>query len=347
MAAMDNRGRGLTLEEIGRRAGVSKSTVSRVLNDHPSVRPEVREQVQAVVAETGYRPNPAARALATNRTGVIGLIVLTDVDELFGDPYYSALVEGIQRGCADHGLVISIFPIRGPGGQSDVLVPHIARGLVDGVIITAGPDSNELIAGLRNRGTRMVVVGQPADDEGLLRVDVDNREGARLATRHLVDAGYQRIGFVGATSRYPFGVERLAGFRDVMAEVGREVDERLISFGLPTEEGGRSATLALLWEQPDAIFVSTDPMAAGAYRALAERGLRIPHDVAILGFDGLPRGAKLWPELSTVVQPVSEVGRTAVEMLASAEEESATVILPTSLRLARSCRTEVAGQRRR
>lgn len=346
MAAMEKKEQSLTLEEIGRRAGVSKSTVSRVLNDHPNVRAEVREQVRAVVAETGYQPHPAARALATKRSGLIGLVILTDVEELFGDPYYSALVNGIQKGCADHGLVFSILPVPAAATVSTAVVRQIDLGLVDGVIITAGPRSDGLIADLRALGTRMVVVGQPADDSGVQRVDVENRLGAREAVRHLLADGYRRIGFVGATPEFAFGVERLAGYRDAMNESGQTPHERLISLGQPTEEGGRTATLALLWEKPDAIFVATDSMAAGAYQALGLRGLRVPEDVAIFGFDGLPRGSRLRPELSTVVQPVSEVGRIAVAMLAG-KDDSATVVLPTSLRLARSCSRNGALHRER
>jgi LacI family transcriptional regulator len=327
----------LTLEEIGRRAGVSRSTVSRVLNDHPDVRAEVRARVEAVIEETGYQPNHAARALVSNRTGLIGLVMLTEVDELFGDPYYSALVNGIQLGCAEHDLIFSIFPVFGPIGGSDALTPQIAQGSVDGVIVTAGPRSDRLISSLRDRGKRMVVVGHPAEDEGLLRVDVENRAGSATAVAHLCGHGRRRVGFVGASSQYLFGVERLDGYREAIASEGREFDEHLVRLDHPTVDGGYRATQALLSERPDAIYVSTDPMAEGAYRALRERGLRIPDDVAIVGFDGLPRGPRLDPVLTTVIQPVVDVGRAAVELLASDEHEPRLVLLPTTLRVGASC----------
>lgn len=329
--------RSLTLEQIGERAGVSRSTVSRVLNDHPDVRPEVRARVEAVIQETGYRPNPAARALVSNRSGLIGLVMLTEVDELFGDPYYSALVAGIQAACATSGLIFAIFPLPGPDGTSDTLTPQIAQGLVDGVIITAGPRSERVIAGLRNRGTRMVVVGHPADDTGLVRVDVENRAGSASAVAHLHEHGRRRIGFVGATADYRFGVERLDGYRDALRDAGATVDERLIRLDHPDPEGGYRATTELLAERPDAIFVSTDPMAVGAYRAVAEHGLAIPDDVAVVGFDGLPRGPLLDPVLTTVVQPVADVGRTAVDLLVGADESDRVVLLPTTLRVGASC----------
>jgi LacI family transcriptional regulator len=332
-----SQGRNLTLEEIGQRAGVSRSTVSRVLNEHPDVRPEVRARVEAVIRETGYQPNPAARALVSSRSGLIGLVMLTDVDELFGDPYYSALVNGIQQGCDEHGLIFAIFPVYGTDERSDALTPQITQGFVDGVIVTAGPRSDGLIAALRDRGTRMVVVGHPADDVGLLRVDVENRVGSTRAVEHLMQHRHGRVGFVGATPEFLFGLERLDGYRDAIVAGGRDLDPRLIRLDQPTPDGGYRATAALLAERPDAIYVSTDPMAAGAYRAIAEAGLRIPDDIAIVGFDGLPRGPVLAPPLTTIVQPVVEVGRTAVNLLATDHDGPRLVVLPTTLRVGASC----------
>ena len=214
----------LTLEEIGRRAGVSRSTVSRVLNDHPDVRASVREKVEEVIAETGYLPNQAARALVSNKSGLIGLVMLTEGDELFGDPYYSALVSGIQDGCRENNIVFSIFPVLGTAKRADQLIGQIAQGFVDGVIVTAGPRSEEVISTLRARGARLVVVGHPEDDSDLLRIDVDNHGGTQLAIDHLIGLGRQRIAYVGPTDDYVFGAERLEGFRDALAGADRPAD---------------------------------------------------------------------------------------------------------------------------
>jgi LacI family transcriptional regulator len=311
--------------------------VSRVLNDHPDVRPEVRERVEAVIAETGYHPNQAARALVSNRSGLIGLVMLTEVDELFGDPYYSALVNGIQEGCRDHNVIFSIFPVLGTGKQPDVLTSQIAQGFVDGVIVTAGYRSERIITTLRDRGTRLVVVGHPVHDEGLMRVDVENRAGSVSAVQHLIDHGRERVGFVGPTADFVFGVERLAGYRAALVGAGREPHDRWVRLDQPHAEGGYRAASALVREQPDAIYAATDSMAVGVYRALSERGVRIPDDVAIVGFDGLPRGPRTDPALTTVVQPVGEVGRTAVSMLAGEARAPHLVVLPTTLRIGESC----------
>ena len=323
---MTNKPETLTLETIGKLAGVSRSTVSRVLNDHPDVRPEVRTRVEAVIEKTGYLPNQAARALVSNRTGLIGLVMPADVDELFGDPYYSALVHGIREGCSETGSIFSIFPFYSPRGQTVLLPTLMSQGFLDGVITT-----------LRDRGRNVVAVGHPVDADGLRRVDVESRSGSAAATAHLCGLGRQRVGFVGPTSDYLFGVERLNGYCDAIRAAGRTPDEHLMRHDEPNVEGGYRATLAILPEQPDALYVATDPMAAGALRALAEQRLRVPEDVAIVGFDGLPNGRTTDPMLTTVVQPVVEVGRTAVRLLRGQHDGPDVVILPTELRIGDSC----------
>ncbi len=334
---MTDADRNLTLEQIGELAGVSRSTVSRVLNEHPHVRPEIRALVRSMIEQTGYLPNQAARALASNRTGLIGLVMAADVDELFGDPYYSTLVHGIQDGCTEAGCVFSIFPVYGQSGHTAVLSTLVAQGFVDGVIVTAGPRSDGLIAALRDRGKNMVVVGHPGDERGIRRVDVENRAGTAAAVTHLCGLGRRRVGFIGPTRDYVFGAERLDGYGDAITSAGRHLDERLIRLGQPTAQDGYRAAVSLLSEHPDAVHVATDTMAEGVLAALHDHGIRVPEDVAVVGFDGLPNAPLTHPTLTTVVQPVAEVGRVAVRLLLSDESEPDVVVLPTELRVAESC----------
>jgi len=341
---MTEEAKSLTLESIGKLAGVSRSTVSRVLNDHPDVRPEVRTRVEAVIEKTGYLPNQAARALVSNRTGLIGLVMPTEVNELFGDPYYSALVHGIHDGCTETRSIFSIFPFYGPLGQASLLPTLMSQGFLDGVIATAGPLSDQLIATLRDRGKNVAVIGHPADSQGLRRVDVDSGAGSAAATAHLCGLGRRRVGFVGPTSNYRYGVERLDGYRRALIAEGRTPDDHLVRLDAPSVDGGYRATQAILREQPDALFVATDPMAEGALRALRERGLQVPRDVAVVGFDGLPNGRPTDPPLTTVVQPVIEVGRTAVHLLHGDHQGSDVVILPTELRIGESCGARTASR---
>ncbi|NND75890.1 MAG: LacI family DNA-binding transcriptional regulator [Ilumatobacter sp.] len=327
----------LTLEEIGKLAGVSRSTVSRVINGQRHVRADVRDRVEAVIAETGYLPNQAARALVSNRTGLIGLVMPTDAEELFGDPYYSALVAGIQLGCADARLIFSIFPVDGQRDEMTVLSTLVAQGFVDGLIVTAGAGSDRLITALRDRGKNMVVVGHPADDRGLRRVDVENRAGSAAAVAHLVGLGRTRVGFVGPGASYLYGRERLEGYRDALVDAGRGLEDRLVRHAEPTVEGGFEAAHALLAEDPDSVHVATDTMAVGVLRAIAERGLRVPDDVAVVGFDGFPGAPRTEPSLTTVVQPVVDVGRTAVHQLHRDQDLAELVVLPTVLRIGATC----------
>lgn len=336
----------LTLEQIGELAGVSRSTVSRVLNHHPHVRDDVRIRVMEVVERTGFRPNQAARALASNRTGLIGLVMPTDADDLFGDPYYSALVHGIQDGCDEVGSVCSIFPVDGRRGGSVVLAALASRGFLDGVIATAGPKNEELIGALRDSGRRMVVVGHPVDDRDVVRVDVDNRSGSAAAVHHLAALGRRRIGFVGPTTDLLYGVERLAGYRDALAADGLAADAALVALAEPTEAGGRRAADAVLDQRPDAVHVATDTMAAGFLAACRERGVDVPGDLAVVGFDGLPGARPTTPTLTTVVQPVADVGRTAVRLLESGATEPAVHILPTTFRIGGSCGAPLPPRRR-
>ena len=336
----------LTLEAIGKLAGVSRSTVSRVLNDAPEVRPDVRMRVEAVIEKTGYLPNQAARALVSNRTGLIGLVMPAGIDELFGDPYYSALVHGIQEGCIETGSIFSILPFYGPRGQEALLPTLMSQGSLDGVIATSGPRSDQLIATLRDRGKNVVVVGRPADPRDLRRVDVESRSGSAAATTHLCELGRQRVGFVGPTSAYLFGVERFDGYHDAIVAAGQEPDDRLVRLDEPNAEGGYRATLEILADRPDALYVATDLMAAGALRALREHGRRVPQDIAVVGFDGLPTGQATDPILTTVVQPVVEVGRTAVHLLRGDHKGPDVVILPTELRIGDSCGARDAAPHR-
>ncbi len=339
---MTDAQRNLTLEEIGELAGVSRSTVSRVLNAHPHVRAEVRTRVEEVIEQTGYLPNQAARALVSNRTGLIGLVMPADVDELFGDPYYSALVHGIEDGCAVSESMFSIFPAYGDR-QTVVLSALVAQGFVDGVIVTAGPRSDRLINTLRDRGKRMVVIGHPDDDGGLVRVDVDNRAGSAAAVTHLVGLGHRRIGYVGPTSEYVFGVERLLGYHDALGAAGVKSDDRLVRLDEPTANGGFRGAEAILTERPDAVHVATDTMAEGALAAFRQHGVGIPADIAVVGFDGLPRAPHTEPSLTTVVQPVRDVGRTAVELLRHEPAAPGVLMLPTALRIGGSCGAAPAG----
>lgn len=329
----------LTLEDIGRLAGVSRSTVSRVIN-HQSVSPEVRERVQEVIERTGYTPNVAARSLVSGRSGVIGLVIPSRVHSLFEDPYFSMLIQGISTASNLAGNTLSLFLFQNAEEESALYPRVVTSGFVDGLIFTATRMGDPLLARVADDNVPIVIIGRP-DIDGISYVDVDNRGGGLRAATHLCGLGYERIGILGAPPNTTAGVDRLNGFMEGLAVCGAPLHTRLRVDGDFSEEGGYQAMLELLPHHPDAVFVASDTMAMGALRALRERNVLVPNEVAIVGFDGAPASAKSVPALSTIRQPVTETGSRAVHVLndlITGKVEGPTIeILPVELVVRESC----------
>lgn len=304
----------LKLEDIGRMAGVSRSTVSRVVNGERSVRPEVRQRVEDVIRETGYAPNAAARSLVSNRTGVIGLVIPSRVHALFEDPYFARLIQGITLASNHAGVVLSLFLFQNEEEEQQLYPRVVEPGLLDGVIVSATRMGDGLARRMSERGLPLVMVGRP-DHDGVSYVDVDNRGGGAIAARHLVEIGAERIGIVGAPVNTTAGLDRLEGFIDGLTDAGREFDATLRADADFSESGGYAAMQTLLDRGVDAVFAASDTMAMGAIRAARERGIDIPNDVAIAGFDGFGGSATSEPPLTTVQQPVGDTAARAVEVL--------------------------------
>ena len=306
----------LTLEDIGRLAGVSRSTVSRVINGQSNVRPEVKTRVEEVIARTGYTPNAAARSLVSGRSGVIGLVIPSRVHSLFEDPYFSMLIQGVSAAANLSANTLTLFVFQNDEEERALYPRVVTSGFVDGLIITATRMGDPLLAKMVDNPLPIVVIGRP-DTEGLSYVDVDNRGGAEKAARHLCDLGYERIGLLGAPTNTSAGVDRLNGFVEGLAQCGLPLHPDLRADGDFSEQSGYRAILEILPHSPDAVFVASDTMAMGALRALRERGIRVPDDLAMVGFDGSPASARSVPTLSTLSQPVSETGSKAVSLLNS------------------------------
>lgn len=324
----------LKLEDIGRLAGVSRSTVSRVVNGEQNVRPEVRTRVEAVIKQTGYTPNAAARSLVSNRTGVIGLVIPSRVHSLFEDPYFARLIQGVTVASNQAGTTLSLFLFQSEAEERQLYPRVVESGYLDGVIITATRMGDPLLARMAAREMPLVMVGRP-DLDGVSYVDVDNRDGGRQAARHLTDLGYQRIGMIGAPMNTTAGRDRLDGFVAGLAEAGRSLDSQRRVDGDFSEVGGNQAMQVLLERDVDAVFVASDMMATGALRAIREHGLDVPNDIGIVGFDGFPQSQHSVPPLTTVRQPVTETAGRAVEILLGliAEPSSGPVteLLPVEL----------------
>jgi LacI family transcriptional regulator len=306
----------LTLEEVGKLAGVSRSTVSRVVNNQPGVKNQVREQVLQVIQETGYIPNPAARSLAANRTMMLGLVIPRSVATFFGDPYFSKLTQGIAQACYSHNYMLSLFLFYTKEDEQKLL-PHITQNsFVDGLIVQATTDTDPIIPYLLNNSIEFIMLGSLSEmDPRMNFIDVDNNTGGYLATDHLIGLGHQRIAHIAGTLDNRAALDRKAGYEKAFTDQNIPIDPNLIIEGDFTEESGYSCTKQLLKMKPDAIFASSDSMAVGALRAVMEAGLSVPDDLAIVGYDDLPPATSTSPKLTTIHQPIRQFGINAVEML--------------------------------
>lgn len=330
----------LTIRQIAELTGVSRSSVSRVLNNHPNVSAEMREKVKAVIVETGYQPDPIARSLSGHRSNIIGLVIPLAVRNLFEDPFFPRLMQGISQGCNSHDYTLSLF-IFHSGEEERKLHYRISRNrLLDGIIVTATRTGDPLIPQLLANEIPFVVHGRH-EDPRVSFVEVDNEAGAYSAVSHLLRLGRRRIGHIAGPSTSLAAQDRQNGYLKALQERGILVDESLIARGNFTETSSYEATHRLLPHKPDALFVASDSMALGALRALREAGKRVPDDVAVVGFDDMPQAATTDPPLTTVRQPIRRAGVLAVEMLIEILEKGEgtprRIILPTELVIRASC----------
>ena len=310
----------MSLETIARLAGVSRSTVSRVVNDDPRVRAAVRERVRAVISDQDYHPNAAARSLASRKTRIIGLLIPGAVSFVFSDPYFPTLIQGITDACnaADLHVMLMMDPSDDPA-TIDRLYRRVIRGRhIDGLVIGTSMIDDPLVARMRDDRFPTVVIGRRPDEPMLSSVDIDNREAARLTVEHLIDHGHRRIGLIGGPRVVIAAQNRFDGYHDALAAAGIVADPGLVLDSDFTQSGGSAAMRHLLGAPggpPSAVFVASDTMAAGAFTTLAEAGARVPDDIALVGFDGLERHLQTHPTLSTLAQPITGLARAAVEML--------------------------------
>jgi LacI family transcriptional regulator len=334
---------GPTLEEVARLAGVSRSTVSRVINNRPNVRPETREKVWHSIRESGYQPHAVARSLVTNRTRVITVIIPEAVNTLFSDPFFPLLLRGATDACnaRQYHLMLSLFTASAE--RHEMYGRVLYSGLVDGVIVASSPLDDPLIPDLQEDQIPFVSIGR-YPDEGVHYVDVDNVAGARMATEHLIRLGHRRIAAITGPLGTVAGQDRLRGYRQALEGRRIPVQDELIVEGDFTEGSGCAAAQQLLSVSPSAIFAASDMMAIGALRAVRDAGLHVPQDIALVGFDDVPTASVIEPALTTVRQPIERLGSMGVEILLDLldnEQDAASptqrIVLPTELVVRASC----------
>ena len=329
-----------TLEDIARIAGVSRATVSRVVNNHPNVSEKMRLRVQAIIQETGYQPNLAARSLVSQRTKLIGLVIPRGVHGFFTDPYFPRLIEGISQACNQYGYTLTLSLFFSDKDERELLPRVTQKGMLDGIIVQATGLKNQDEA-IAQWGVPFVFAGRPVGASDVSYVDVDNRAGAYAAIAHLAHLGYNKIATITGALNTTVGADRLEGYRQAMQARGLEIDENLIVEGDFTEFGAYFAAKKLIQQGPEAIFVASDTMAIGVMKAILEEGLHIPDDIALVGFDDLVPTTLIGPQLTTVRQPVRNFGYKAVEMLLdiieNGPEPPRRVIFDTELVIRESC----------
>lgn len=329
-----------TLEEIARHAGVSRSTVSRVMNGHPNVDQATRARVLSVVESLNYQPNMAARSLAAGHTRILGLAIPTGVSTLFTDPYFPLLIQGITSACnaLNHSVMLWIGE---PEYERHTIRQILQGGLIDGVILASALMDDPILAALINRGLPFVLIGRHVADDGVSYVDVDNMNSSREMVAYLLRLGHERVATIAGPKNMIAGADRLQGYMLALRDRRLAHNPDLVVESDFTEEGGHRAMLQLLPHAPDAVFVASDAMAVGALRALREAGKRVPEDVAVAGFDDIPMSARTDPPLTTVRQPILRMGVVAAEalidLISHPDRQPKRIILPTELVIRGSC----------
>ncbi|HEX2911277.1 MAG TPA: LacI family DNA-binding transcriptional regulator [Chloroflexia bacterium] len=312
----------LTINDIARKAGVSKTTVSRVLNNRPEVEESTRLNVLKVIEEANFVPNDMAAGLRKRKTNLVGLLT-ANLKNPWGIEVFQGVLEGLET--YNYQLLLYTTNYHSETAESlRALDRLLNNGLADGLIVLLPAFVQEQFNKLSSSGMPIVVV----DDTGFVSgvnlpsIGANSYRGALAVTRHLIGLGHRKIAFIGSPLEFRYSQERLEGYKAALVEAGLECDPALVSTGqtVEFEETGYSATQALLaLEQPGpaftAIFAATDLAALGAMRALTEHGLRVPDDISLAGFDDLPRAAYNVPALTTVHQPLHEIGQLAVKML--------------------------------
>ncbi|MFD3516382.1 LacI family DNA-binding transcriptional regulator [Streptomyces sp. NPDC058657] len=307
-----------TLEAVAARSGVSRATVSRVVNGGNGVRPALVEKVLKAVEELGYVPNHAARTLVTRRNGAVAVIIAEPEFRIFSDPFFGRQLRGISRELTAYDSQLVLLWVEGPEDDQRI-ARYLGGGHVDGALAFSLHHDDQLPATISRVKVPCVYGGRPGKQTtspglGLPYVDCDNRGGARDAVRHLVSLGRHTIAHIAGPLDQTSAVDRLDGYRDALLVTGPE----LVAEGAFTEESGARATAELLDRCPglDAVFAANDLMASGALRTLRERGLRVPQDVAVVGFDDMASVVeRTEPALTTVRQDVEEMGRLMVRLL--------------------------------
>jgi LacI family transcriptional regulator len=322
----------VTIIDVAKAAGVSYSTVSRVVNNKTYVKPETRAKVLQAMTRLGYQANLQARSLAGGRSNVIGLLVVDLTTQYVGE-----IIRGIDDILTANQYELMLYTTHRRKRKESAYVNMMARGLADGLLILLPRDPEAYLRSLRQRDFPYVLIDQLGIDDNDLTVTASNLDGGYEATKHLIDLGHRRIGIITGWMDMVSACHRLNGYKQALADSNIPFDEQLVYEGNFTQLSGFHGTNYLLdiEKPPTAIFASSDLTAMGVMDAVRGRNLTVPTDLSIVGFDDVPMSSVLLPKLTTVRQPLVKMGQRATQMLLELiqkpEEKQSSIVLPTKL----------------
>lgn len=327
-----------TIRDVASHAGVSPATVSRVLNNYPFIRPEVRDRVLEEIATLGYERNRVAQRLRATSSLMIGIIV-SDIT----NPFLNTIMARVEAVFFERGYSVLMSNTGSDAEKEQQYLSMMENEEVAGLVIVPHSDSVARLAELGAGGLPIVVIDRRMTDAALDCVLSNNVAGARMAVQHLIDLGHRRIGHIGGPMRVASGRERLQGYAAAMQDAGLPVEDGWVRFGNHQYQSGYQNTLELLDDCPEltALFIENNMMSLGALMALHDRQRRVPDDLAVVGFDDLPWADVLNPPLTVVAQNTAEIGNRAAALLLERIEQptlaSRIEVLETTLKIRVSC----------
>jgi len=304
-----------TISDVAARAGVSPMTVSRVINGEGNVRAKTRETVNAAIAALNYAPNPAARSLAGAGATRIGLLYSNPSAGFLSEFLLGSLEEASRR---DVQIVVEKCEL---GHHELAVAQHLIEGGIDGVVLSPPlSETGGVIDLLAKAGVPAIAVATSIQSGDMFTIGIDDRQAATMMTQHIIDLGHRRIGFVAGDPNVSATARRFEGYVAAMDDAGIPFDPQLVTAGLFTYRSGLDAAELLLDldEPPTAIFASNDDMAAATIAVAHRRGIDVPGDLTVCGFDDTTLSTAIWPELTTIHQPIADMARAAVDLLVSA-----------------------------
>ncbi len=306
----------VTLADIAKRADVSKMTVSRVLTGKTHVAQKTRERILRIVDEMGYQPNLIARSLASKQSMILGVII-PKIEHMFLDNYIAQILSGVTDVALENNYRITLCPIDPRRGMNTEYLNIARSSLFDGIILLKAKADDPNIPVLADSGFPFVLVNFKRYSKKINFVDSENVKGARLAVQHLVAKGHRHIAFVAGSMAETNGKDRIKGFKDAMQEAGFPVRDAWIIYGDFDKDVAyrESAKLFIGKDRPTAIVCSDDYMAIGIMKRVHEKGLDIPGDIAVIGFDDIELASYVKPSLTTIRQPIYELGKTGAQIL--------------------------------